>query len=187
MRIGVVSDIHCQPAALEQAIAAMGRIDRLVCLGDAISQASFCNDTVALLRAHDALTILGNHEEAFFEGPGRNGARVDADHAAWLAERPGRVETRFAALRTLIVHSTPWSSGHAYVPHAHRDFHHFGVPGFDVVMYGHTHQPLACRQGGVLVINPGSVGEGRPTLDGFVRSCAVLDAEAGEAWIIDLD
>lgn len=187
MLVGIVSDIHCQPSALEQALAEMGRIDRLVCLGDAISQASFCNETVALLRAQDAIAILGNHEEAFFEGPGRDGPRVDADHAAWLAGRPQQVETRFAAMRTLVVHSTPWPSGHAYVPHLHRDFHRFAVPGFDAVLYGHTHQPLVCRQGGVLVINPGSVGEGRPTLHGFVRSCAVLDAEAGEARIIDLD
>lgn len=187
MRIGIVSDIHCQPEALKRAIAAMGRIDRLICLGDAISQASFCNETVSLLRTHDALAILGNHEETFLDGPGRQGPNVDARLADWLAQRPTHVEIRLGDLRALIVHSTPWPSRHAYVPHTHRDFHRFAVPGFDVVMYGHTHQPIACNVRDTLVINPGSVGEGRPTLHGFVRSCAVLDVAARRATIVDLD
>jgi len=187
MRIGLVSDIHCQPEALRQAIAAMGDIDRLVCLGDAINQAAFCNETVGLLRSHDALTIVGNHEEAFFEGPGRHRPQVDAGLADWLGHCPARIEIGFDALRVLIVHSTPWPSGHAYVPHAHRDFHRFAVAGFDAVLYGHTHQPVACRLQDTLVVNPGSVGEGRPTLHGFVRSCAVLDTELRAASIIDLD
>lgn len=187
MRIGIVSDIHGQHGALRQAIAAMGPIARLVCLGDTINQASFCNETVDLLRRHDALTITGNHEEAFFAGPGRSRAHVDEGLADWLAQRPGQMEVTLGSLRTLVVHSTPWPSGHAYVPQSHRDFHRFAVPGADVVLYGHTHQPLVCRLRDTLVINPGSVGEGRATLHGFVRSCAVLDTAANHAEIIDLD
>ena len=187
MRFGIVSDIHCQAEALLAALAAMGPIDGLICLGDAINQASFCNETVGLLRAHDAITILGNHEEAFFAGPGRHRAPVDSEMADWLAGQPTAVETRLGAMRALIVHSTPWPSGHAYVPRGHRDFHRFAVPGFDVVLYGHTHQPVVCQLGETLVINPGSVGEGRPMMHGFVRSCAVLDTEARRATIIDLD
>ncbi|MFC6438221.1 metallophosphoesterase family protein [Novosphingobium resinovorum] len=59
--------------------------------------------------------------------------------------------------------------------------------GTDVLIYGHTHVPVVRRLGGTLVINPGSVGEGRPEPRGFVRSCAVLDTATGEARIIDLD
>ena len=187
MRFGIVSDIHCQADALRRAIAAMGAIDGLICLGDAINQAGFCNDTVALLRAHAALTIRGNHEEAFFAGPGRRRPQIDPALADWLATRPEQIETELGDLRVLIVHSTPWPSGHAYVPQGHRDFHRFAVPGFDVVLYGHTHQPVVRRVGTTLVINPGSVGEGRPTAHGFVRSCAVLDTDSGSGTLIDLD
>lgn len=187
MRFGIVSDIHCQPAALRAALAAMGRIDGLICLGDAINQANFCNETVGLLRAHDAITIVGNHEEVFFAGPGRHRPPVDSDLADWLTGRPGSLETCLGGMRALLVHSTPWPSGHAYVPQGHRDFHRFAVPDVDVVLYGHTHQPVVCQLGGTLVVNPGSVGEGRPTMSGFVRSCAVLDTQARRAFTIDLD
>jgi uncharacterized protein len=185
MRLGIVSDVHCQAGALDRALAAMGAIDRLICLGDAINQFAFCNATVARLHAHDALTVLGNHEETFFSGPGRG--QVDPDLSAWLASRPTRIETAFDGVRTLIVHSTPWLSDHAYVPATHRDFHRFASPDFDLVLYGHTHQPVVARLGGTLVVNPGSTGEGRPTSDGFIRSCAVFDTSVREAAILDLD
>jgi hypothetical protein len=47
LKLGVVSDIHCQHGALERALEALGPGDRLVCAGDAIDQARFCNRTVA--------------------------------------------------------------------------------------------------------------------------------------------
>ena len=187
MKLGIVSDIHGQPIALKAALAAMEPVDQLICLGDSISQARFCNQTIALLRAHDALTILGNHEEAFFAGRGRNAAHVDADLADWLASRPSQIDLEVDGYRILVVHSTPWPSGHAYIPSTHPDFARFAEREVDVVLYGHTHVPLVQRIGNTLVINPGSVGEGRPTSAGFSRSCAVLDLADLTAEIIDLD
>lgn len=187
MRYGVVSDIHGQPEALEQAVAAMGVVDGILCLGDSISQARFCNRTVGLLRTLGAVTIVGNHEQVFFGGCARQSPRVDPDLADWLGSRPTRAEMILGGRRLLLVHSTPWESGHAYVPPGHREFARFEQQGFDVVLYGHTHQPVSCRLGGTLVVNPGSVGEGRPTDRGFVRSCAVLDLDDMQAEIIDLD
>jgi putative phosphoesterase len=187
MRLGIVSDIHCQPRALELALATMGAIDQLLCLGDVISQACFCNETVAMLRSREALTILGNHEEAFFAGQGRGRESVDSELADWLASRPGSIDTELGGRRVRLVHSTPWASNHSYVTGGHRDLHRFASPGFDVVLYGHTHQPLVKTVEGTLIVNPGSLGEGRPTPSGFVRSCAVLDLGTLEATIIDLD
>lgn len=187
MRLGLVSDIHCQARALETAIDAMGRIDRLVCLGDSIHQAAFSNETVALLRAQDALTIRGNHEEAFFAGPGARAPSVDPGLAQWLAARPDRMLCQIAGRRILIVHSTPWMSEHAYVPPGHRDFGRFAEAEADIILYGHTHMPVVARLDSMLVVNPGSTGEGRPTDHGFIRSCAILDLESCSAEIIDLD
>ncbi|HZU63576.1 MAG TPA: metallophosphoesterase family protein [Novosphingobium sp.] len=186
MRLGVVSDIHGQPQALARALELMGPIDRLVCLGDAINQTRFCNETVAMLRAQAALTIRGNHEDLFFAG-GPTGADVDPGLAGWLAACPQRLDIALGGRRLTVVHSTPWPSGHAYVPGHHRDFHRFAVAGADVVLYGHTHQPLVRWLGPVLVVNPGSVGEGRPTPQGFRRSCALVDLAGPAARIIELD
>jgi putative phosphoesterase len=187
MRLGLVSDIHGQTEALRQALQAMGPIDRLLCLGDSIQQARFCNETVRMLRDRDVLAIRGNHEEAFFAGTGRTAPHVDPTLADWLAALPASIGLEADGRRILLVHSTPWPSGHAYVPPSHRDFHRFAEVKADILIYGHTHLPVNQRVGGVLVVNPGSVGEGRPTGQGFVRSCAVLDVAAMTAEIIDLD
>jgi putative phosphoesterase len=187
MRLGIVSDIHCQPRSLEHALAAMGTIDRVVCLGDAISQTSFCNETVAMLRDLGALTILGNHEEAFLAGEGRRRAGVDPELADWLASRPSRIDVELGGRRLRIVHSTPWPSNHSYIAAGHRDFHRFATADADVLLYGHTHQPLVRKIERTLIVNPGSLGEGRPAPHGFVRSFAVLDLETLEAKVVDID
>jgi putative phosphoesterase len=187
MRYGVVSDIHCQADALKLAIESMGPIEALLCLGDSIDQFRFCNETVALLRSSGAHTLVGNHEEAFFAGEGRRASYVDPDLADWLEARPDRLQLQLGGRRLLLVHSTPWRSNHAYVAETHADFSRFEVPGVDILLYGHTHQPVVRRVGNTLVVNPGSVGEGRPTLNGFVRSFAVLDPATLHAEIIELD
>ncbi len=187
MKLGIVSDIHCQHQALAEAIAALGSIDRLICLGDAIDQSRFCNRTVAMLRDHDALCILGNHEQAFFVSSGHSAASVDSGLANWLKASPQRLDLEYSGRHLEVVHSTSWPSGHAYVPPDHMDFQRFERQGVDVVLYGHTHQPVVRAVGSTLVVNPGSIGEGRPTLSGFIRSCARLDVETLTAEIIDID
>ena len=51
MKVGIVSDIHCNAAGLAQALALMGDIDELICLGDSIYEYRFSNEVVRILRA----------------------------------------------------------------------------------------------------------------------------------------
>src|SRR3954454_17144662 len=93
MKVGVVSDIHCNVRGLSQALEIMGDIDELICLGDSIYEYRFSNEVVALLRERDAQVIVGNHEECFF-GPHGVRARarpgIDPELAVWLAGQPHR-------------------------------------------------------------------------------------------------
>lgn len=188
MRIGVVSDIHCNIAALERALELMGSIDQLFALGDIIDEFRFSAPVVALLRARGALTIRGNHEQVFFEGFGAD-ARLrgagDASLVEWLASRPREAALDLLGRRLLLVHATPWPSNYDYVPPSSSAFSRFAEVDADIVLYGHTHQPVVRQVGSTLVINPGSVGIGRPLDHGFVQSCAVLDLATGGAEIID--
>ena len=188
MKIGVVSDVHCNARGLLGALEVMGGIDELICLGDSIYEYRFSNEVVRLLRDRGAHVILGNHEEGFL-GPHGTRARaadwIDASLLAWLAKRPHRLQLAIGGKKLLMVHSTPWEPRGAYVfPHSSL-LERFAEADADFVLYGHTHHQLVRRVGKVLVINPGSAGDARDNGNGRQLSCAVLDTASEEVVITD--
>ena len=188
MKFGIVSDIHCNAAGLRQALALMGDVDELICLGDSIWEYRFSNEVAQLLREHRAHTILGNHEEGFF-GPLGERARArpgsDRDLLDWLESRPHRIDLDCGGKRVLLVHSTPWEPRGAYVLPDDALLARFSEADADFVLYGHTHRQVVKRFGRVLVVNPGSAGDARDHSNGRQLSCAVLDTASEEARIID--
>jgi putative phosphoesterase len=188
LKIGIVSDLHCNHRGLQRALDIIGDVDELICLGDSIYEYRFSNEVVRLLKERRALTILGNHEEGFF---GPQGARaraaewIDRGLLDWLGQRPHRAELEVAGKKLLAVHSTPWEPHGAYVyPHSSL-LERFAETDADFVLYGHTHCQLVRRVGRVLVINPGSAGEARDTGNDRQLSCAVLDTATGEVVVTD--
>ena len=190
VKLGIVSDLHCNIDGLNQALEIMSDVDQVLCLGDSIYEYRFSNEIVARLREIDALVIQGNHEEVFL-GPGGVRARsrdtIDQDLLKWLADQPARRALEFGGKTLLMVHSTPWDPRGEYVyPHS-PNLNRFGETDADFILYGHTHQQLAQRIGGSLVINPGSAGDGRDQSNGRALSCAVLDTVSEEVVITDFE
>lgn len=183
MRVGIVSDIHCNVRGLEKALQLMGDIDELFCAGDSVFQFRWSNEVIALLKERDAHVIQGNHEEIIL---GPDGVRalsapfVDASLVAWLRERPFHLETEVDGKRILMTHSSPWEP--------HRDYHYPGEAiwaraadlDVDTVIVGHTHHKMAERFGSTLVINPGSTGDARDHRNGYQLSSAVWDTATDE-------
>jgi putative phosphoesterase len=188
LKIGIVSDVHCNHRGLRRALDIIGDVDELVCLGDSIFEYRFSNEVVRILRDLAIHTILGNHEEGFL---GPHGARaraaewIDPSLLGWLAERPYRRELDVGGKKLLLVHSTPWEPRGSYVfPHSSL-LQRFAEADADFVFYGHTHHQLVRRIGKVLVINPGSAGDARDNSNGRQLSCAVLDTATEEVVVTD--
>ncbi len=188
MKIGIVSDVHCNQAGLLQALDILADIDELICLGDSIYEYRFSNEVVRLLKDRGAHTILGNHEEGFLGSQGTRARQpdwIDRSLLQWLAERPKRLELSIGGKKLLVVHSTPWEPRGTYVyPHSSL-LARFGEAAADFVLYGHTHHQLVRRVGKALVINPGSAGEARDSSNGRQLSCAVLDTATEEVVVTD--
>src|SRR3954454_5488506 len=145
MKLGIVSDIHCNVAGLQQALSLMGEIDELICLGDSIYEYRFSNEVVQLLKDREAQVILGNHEECFF---GPHGARarardgVDPALAGWLGNRAHRAELTAHGGCGLLVRSTRWEPRGTYVHPGSGLLAAIAEAGGGTVLYGHTPQQL---------------------------------------------
>ena len=188
MKLGIVSDIHGNLAGLQRALAVMGPVDELLCLGDSIYQYQFFNEVVALLKAAGARMILGNHEEVFLSDAGaqaREQRGVDRDLVAFVGGQPHRRMLTYGGKTVLMIHSTPWEPRGEYIYPHNEKLELFAEAGADFVLYGHTHAEVVRRIGGVVVVNPGSAGEGRYTSDGLTLCCAVLDIGSGDAHLIN--
>jgi len=190
MRIGVVSDIHCNAPALAHALDLMGEIDALFCLGDSIYEFRFSNEVVELLQVKAAHVIRGNHEETFF-GPGGARARaapsVDPELADWLAAQPLRRRVVLDGVDFHLCHSTPWEPRGAYVIPEDPALARFADTDAHAVLYGHTHRQVVRRIDDTLILNPGSAGDARDAANGRRLSCAVIDTRPLAARIIDFD
>ncbi len=190
MKLGIISDLHCNIDGLKQALDIMGSVDELLCLGDSIYEYRFSNEVVALLREREAHVIQGNHEEVFMGPQGvraRSRDTIDQDLLQWLAVQPSRIELDFGGKKVLMVHSTPWEPRGTYVyPHSPQ-IEQFGEADADFVLYGHTHQQVVRRISGVLVINPGSAGDGRDHTNDRQLSCAVLDTVSEEVVVTNFE
>ena len=186
MKLGVVSDLHCNIEGLNRALEIIGAVDELLCLGDSIYEYRFSNPVIAALKERGAHTILGNHEEVFLGplgGRARQRAGIDASLLRWLGDRPHRLELTFGAKKLLMVHSTPWEPRGTYVFEHSPLLEKFSETDADFVLFGHTHHQLVRRIGGVLAVNPGSAGEARDPANGRLLSCAVLDTVTDEVRI----
>ncbi len=183
MKIGIVSDIHCNIAGLDRALAEMGDVDELICAGDSIFQYRFSNEVVTRLRERGARVILGNHEETFFSSAGvraQQAGWIDRDAYTYLASQPAEIRVTVGGKRLCMVHGSPWDPHNEYVyPHSPtlRKFAEFDA---DIVVLGHTHYQMAERAGRTLVVNPGSTGQPRDPRNDFQLSFAILDSESDE-------
>ncbi len=205
MRTLIVSDVHSNLTALDAVLAAGGAdgtLDGVWCLGDIVGYGPWPLETVRRIRSLDAVCIQGNHDAgaigrisldtfnyAAREACRWNGEQLDDEARSFLEGLPDTV----AVADFTLVHGTPrdplWEylTGHADAVQALESV------GTRDVLVGHTHYQFAfeadrgaampgpggltvTRDGGRLVVNPGSVGQPR---DHDPRAAfAVYDSEA---------
>lgn len=151
VRIGVVSDIHSNLAALDAVLRALQPIDQLWCLGDIVGYGPRPNECIALLVAQPKhLAVAGNHDYAAIGRIGVEDFNTFAALAAqWTADQLSDESRRYlAGLPTVLgsgeftlVHGSPRGPVWEYVltaSAASASFEHFEGP---FCLVGHTHVP----------------------------------------------
>ncbi len=178
MRIAVVSDVHGNLPALEAVIAAIEaeRVDLVVNCGDLLSGYVQPAQTADRLMAWDVPTVAGNHERQLLTfGPERIGMAdrlagevLSPGHLAWLRSLPAVLSPVPGVLAfhgsptddlRYLMHTVDVSGARPAVVEEVLERLGEVVHSHGLLLCGHTHLPGSMRlPGGVLVVNPGSVG-----------------------------
>lgn len=184
--IAIISDVHGNLPALEavmERIDALG-CDRIISLGDVVGYYAQPGECIDLLRARQAINIMGNHDHYIVSGQGCPRSKlvsdiIDYQRTIILAEQVTWLATSMRFLTDGAIH-----------------FYHGGMldpidqylyevgpgdfpEGASVLFAGHTHVQALLELGGRRFCNPGSVGQPR---DGDPR--AAFATLAGD--VIDL-
>jgi diadenosine tetraphosphatase ApaH/serine/threonine PP2A family protein phosphatase len=209
VRIGVLSDIHANLAALDAVLAAMPSVDAIWQLGDVVGYGPDPDGVVDRLREVGATGVRGNHDAAALGELDTEAFNIDArramewtrstiggDALAWLGGLPEQAELEGFTL----VHGSPRDPIWEYVTSTPVARAGIAAMSTESGFHGHTHVPIAfvdedgrlevmspgagsrmAIDGRRMLLNPGSVGQPR---DGIpTASWLLLDTDAdGVTW-----
>lgn len=152
MKILIVSDTHRHDANLVTVIKKVSPIDRLIHLGDAEGS----EDYIRQIAECPVNIVSGNND--------------------FFCDLPREEEFMIGKYRVMITH------GHYYyVSLDMQEIKRQAVTrGIDIVMFGHTHKPYLEKDGGITILNPGSLSY--PRQEGHKPSYIIMDVDRdGEA------
>jgi putative phosphoesterase len=166
-KIGLISDVHGDADALALAwghLQALG-IESVVCAGDVVGYGPCPDRVVAFLKEHKIPCVRGNHDRwALERGLGRRdefgGGTPSAETLEYLRTLPFDLPLAGDGRTGIVVHGSPRS-----------DMEFVSLPRYpsarlrqnleelrvDLLIVGHTHQPMWYRCDRGLVVNPGAV------------------------------
>lgn len=173
MRALIVSDLHGNMEALG---ALPQDYDEMWVLGDLVNYGPNPAEAVEFVRAHAAVVVRGNHDQAIgcgdnpqcsarfrlmAEEMGRYTARaLSEEQRAFLRDLPLAAIKEADGRRAFLCHATPADPLYRYRPAVSpawiADLERIGA---DVLLTGHTHLPFLRHFAGKTVANPGSVGQ----------------------------
>ena len=175
-RIGLISDVHCSPEPLAEALELFSRekVDDIICCGDIAGYYDSLEPTIELLARSNCKTIVGNHDQGYLEKTPQDG---ESSIRTYLQNLPQTLDLEIEGKRIYVVHANPPSEQHGGIKLLDQQGETrqdridewtmtLSELEHDVLIVGHTHQVYAERLGEVFVVNPGS--------SVFNHSCMIL-------------
>jgi len=204
MKLGVLSDIHGNSAALAVVLAEFRRqgVTELLFLGDIVGYYPFAKECVAMLADFRVTSVCGNHDlialrcletgtrtderyrRAYGGALDRALSQHDAATEAFLKALPAEQQLTIAGRTLHLYHGSPWDAMEGRVYPDFGEWDRLESLGVDAVLLGHTHYPVLRQCGPVLVLNPGSVGQARQRPG--VACAALLDVSLLAASLMEI-
>jgi putative phosphoesterase len=171
MKVGVVSDVHNNVAALQYALEQLAACELKLNLGDLVFEYKVDPEIIRLAQSAGLIGIVGNHEKTILKHPASSlRAKLAPDSIEFLESLPASRAIEVAGRTLHVAHGAPWDDPDdprcAYVYERNRaTMERVAEVEADVILLGHTHVPMLARVGGKLVVNPGSCGDARGAQD----------------------
>jgi predicted phosphodiesterase len=203
-KIGVITDVHGDIDGLRRALVLLEndlQVDEVWCNGDLVDKGPNPQAVIALIRERGIPTVMGNHDagaplielelrrrpelRGFYDTSAFDDAEID-----FLRALPATRTFERAGVSVMVAHGTPWSHSTYTFSNAlsrvvQRVLHEAET---DMVLLGHTHEPMVMLVGGEpRICNSGSVIGIYGHRHNGVRSCAVLDLPSREFTVYDID
>lgn len=178
-RLALLGDIHGNLPAFSAVLAAVdfSGLDQGVCTGDIVMRGLQPEECVALLRDRGWPSIRGNTDVKVTSEPprpdehpasSREGSRswtirrLSGSSMAYLRSLPDRLTIEAGGHRVVVVHGDS-EEGKTIIDVDTSDADLVALAQnleADCLVSGHTHRPFVRSIGDLLVVNPGSAGEG---------------------------
>lgn len=193
MTVAVLSDAHGNLNGTARCLAEIAKSapDALFFLGDAFGYGDSGEETLALLKAHGARCLMGNHEAMLLKRLPLDSIKneqyrlpvpeaLDSEARRQIEALPTFVSLTLDGRRLLFVHGRPDAPLDGYL-YPDGDLSPLSALPYDAVFMGHTHRAFIAQAGGVLAVNPGSCG--LPRQMGNQLTWAIYDTVSGHGSI----
>ncbi len=189
-RVGLISDIHGDAARLQQALDLLQQhsVSSILCAGDLVDGADQPEAVINTLHTHRITCVQGNHDsdKANAVRRGRHDPAFTPQSIDYLEALPFSHTAQFADKTLLLIHATPWHNGiHVFSYSGRTLLDQFVDQAGDaeIIVIGHTHEPMVIHYRDRLILNPGAVYQNRFEDQ---STCAVLDVPTLEFQVLDI-
>lgn len=202
MKLGIISDVHAHIDELDEALALLDSAGaaQIICAGDLVEKGHEGDAVMRRVREREIPCVLGNHDEQAIGNQRWLRYTMDAESVAAELARLARgynaTQTALLTDETLhdlrklprtyqatlqektifVAHGTPDSNTQYAFSHSLPTlwWHITYIAQSDVIILGHTHEPMWLCVGETTVINPGSTCCNYALHHG---TCALLDLQ----------
>lgn len=188
MKIAFISDIHANSFGLQTVLQNFQDVDKIFCAGDITGYYPFPNEVISLLKKHNVISVIGNHDKYLLNGKAPSDANqlvkesveftkniISDDSFEFVKNLPEKIEITIDDKKVFICHGSPWGFLEERIYPDYANFERFEEINSDIVVLGHTHYPMIKKIGKKTIINPGSCGQPR---DYSLLSYAVWDTDS---------
>lgn len=206
LKLGIISDVHADIEGLEKALALLkaAKVDKIICAGDLLERGNNGDKVVQRIKEEGVITVMGNHDmlarnnqlyclkypERFPDYPA-----VSEESLSFAETLPPKLHFDFADKRICLTHGAPWNvDTYVFVRQPPAQFQRvIKEAEADIVILGHTHQPMLIEVDGKLIINAGSTSSNHLPLSIMLdepprqRSCGILSFPDLRFTVFDLD